>query len=51
MKKCTKDFFEAIGFEDGDDLKSMLRQIGFGMVIGIALIAVLAIGELFNTCV
>ena len=51
MKKCTKDFFEAIGFKDGDDLKSMLRQIGFGMVIGIALIAVLALGELFNTCV
>ena len=51
MKKCTKDFFEAIGFEDGDDVKSMLRQTGFGMVIGIALIAVLALGELFNTCV
>ena len=47
-KNGTKDFFEAIGFENPDDVKMMLRQIGFGMVLGLALIAVLGIGELFS---
>lgn len=48
MKKNLVDFFEAVGFENPDNVKMMLRQIGFGMVIGLALIAVLGIGELFN---
>lgn len=48
MRKDVVDFFEAVGFENTDEVKMMLRQIGFGMVIGLALIAVLGIGELFN---
>ena len=48
MRKNVVDFFEAVGFENPDEVKMMLRQIGFGMVIGMALIAVLGIGELFN---
>lgn len=48
MKKNLVDFFEAVGFENPDDVKKMLRQIGFGMVIGLALLAVLGLGELFS---
>ena len=48
MRKNVVDFFEAVGFENPDDVKMMLRQIGFGMLIGLALIAVLGLGELFN---
>ena len=48
MKKNLVDFFEAVGFENPDDVKMMLRQIGFGMVIGLALLAVLGLGELFS---
>ena len=47
-KNDCKDFFEAIGFENGSDVKVMLRQIGFGMLLGLALIAVLGLGELFS---
>ncbi len=47
-KNDCKDFFEAIGFENGSDVKMMLRQIGFGMLLGLALIAVLGLGELFS---
>ena len=47
-KNDCKDFFEAIGFENGSDVKMMLRQIGFGMLLGLALIAVLGLGELFT---
>ena len=47
MKKNVVDFFEAVGFENPDEMKMMLRQIGFGMLIGLALIAVLGLGELF----
>ena len=45
-KNGTKDFFEAIGFENPDDVKSMLKQIGFGIAIGMCLIAVLGLGEM-----
>ena len=48
MKKSINDFYEAIGFEDVDDAKMMLKQIGFGMLLGLALIAVLGIGELLS---
>ena len=48
MRKNVVDFFKAVGFENPDDVKMMLRQIGFGMVIGMALIAVLGLGELFS---
>ena len=49
MKKNDyKDFFEAMGFEDGSDVKMMLKQIGFGMVLGLALIAACGLGELFT---
>jgi len=47
-KNDFMDFFEAVGFENPDDVKMMLRQIGCGIMIGLALIAVLGIGELFN---
>jgi hypothetical protein len=47
-KNDCKDFFEAVGFENGSDVKMMLRQIGFGMLLGLALIAVLGLGELFS---
>lgn len=47
-KNDCKDFFEAVGFENGSDVKMMLRQIGFGMLLGLALIAVLGLGELFT---
>lgn len=47
-KNGTKDFFEAIGFENPDDVKSMFKQIGFGIAIGMCLIAVLGLGELFH---
>ena len=47
-KNDCKDFFEAIGFENPDDVKMMLRQIGFGMVLGLALIGMLGLGELFT---
>ena len=47
MKKNVVDFFDAVGFENPDDVKMMLRQIGFGIVIGLALLAVLGLGELF----
>lgn len=47
-KNDCKDFFEAVGFEDSDSVKMMLRQIGFGMLLGLALIAILGIGELFS---
>jgi len=47
-KNGCKDFFEAIGFENPDDVKMMLEQIGIGMVLGLALIAVLGLGELFS---
>lgn len=45
-KNGTKDFFEAIGFENPDDVKSMLKQIGFGIAIGMCLIVVLGLGEM-----
>lgn len=48
MRKNVVDFFEAVGFENPDEVKMMLRQIGLGMVIGLALIAVLGLGELFS---
>lgn len=48
MKKNACDFFEAIGFEDADDVKMMLRQIGFGIVVGLACLAVLGLGEIFS---
>lgn len=47
-KNDCKDFFEAMGFEDGSDVKMMLRQIGIGMVMGLALLAACGIGELFS---
>ena len=47
-KNDCKDFFEAVGFENGSDVKMMLRQIGFGMLLGLAPIAVLGLGELFS---
>ena len=47
-KNCTKDFFEAMGFENGDDVKMMLKQLGFGMVLGLALVAACCLGELFS---
>lgn len=47
-KNDCKDFFEAVGFENPDSVKMMLRQIGFGMLLGLALIAILGIGELFS---
>ncbi len=47
-KNDCKDFFEAVGFENCSDVKMMLRQIGFGMLLGLALIAVLGLGELFS---
>lgn len=46
-KKNVVDFFEAVGFENGDDVKMMLKQIGIGIVIGLALLVVLGLGELF----
>ena len=48
MRKNVVDVFEAVGFENGDDVKMMLKQIGFGMVVGLALLAVLGLGELFH---
>ena len=49
MKKNEcKDFFEAMGFEDGSDMKMMLKQLGFGMVLGLALVAACCLGELFS---
>lgn len=47
-KNDCKDFFEAVGFENGSDVKMMLRQIGFGMVLGLALVAACCLGELFT---
>ena len=47
-KNDCKDFFKAVGFDDPDSLKMMLRQIGFGMVMGLALLAACGLGELFN---
>lgn len=47
-KNGTKDFFEAMGFEDGSDMKMMLKQLGFGMVLGLALVAACCLGELFS---
>ena len=47
-KNGTKDFFEAMGFEDGGDVKMMLKQLGFGMVLGLALVAACCLGELFT---
>ena len=47
-KNGTKDFFEAVGFEDGNDVKMMLKQLGFGMVLGLALVASCCLGELFS---
>ena len=47
-KNGTKDFFEAVGFEDGNDVKMMLKQLGFGMVLGLALVAACCLGELFS---
>ena len=47
-KNDCKDFFEAVGFEDGTDVKMMLKQIGFGMVLGLALVAACCLGELFT---
>ena len=44
-KNGTKDFFEAMGFEDGSDMKMMLKQLGFGMVLGLALLVACGIGE------
>ena len=46
-KKNVVDFFEAVGFENGNDVKMMLKQIGIGMVIGLTLLVVLGLGELF----
>ena len=49
MKKNEcKDFFEAMGFEDVSDMKMMLKQLGFGMVLGLALVAACGLGELFT---
>ena len=45
-KNDCKDFFEAVGLEGS--VKEMLKQIGFGMLIGLGLIAVLGLGELFT---
>lgn len=47
-KNDCKDFFEAVGFEDGTDVKMMLKQIGFGIVLGLALVAACGLGELFT---
>ena len=48
MRKNLVDFFEAVGFENPNDVKCMLKQIGFGIAIGMCLIAVLGLGELFH---
>ena len=45
MKKNVRDFLEAIGFENPDEVKSMLMQLGVGIVIGIAMLVCLGLSE------
>ena len=42
-KNDCKDFFEVIGLEGS--VSEMLKQIGVGMVIGLALLAVIGVGD------
>lgn len=45
MKQNKRDFLEAIGFEDPEETKKMLMQLGVGIVIGVALIVCLGLAE------
>lgn len=45
MKQNKRDFLEAIGFEDPEETKKMLMQLGVGIVIGFALIVCLGLAE------
>ena len=45
MKQKNKDFFEALGFEDPEETKRVLMQLGVGIVIGVALIVCLGLAE------
>ena len=42
-KNDCKDFFQAVGLEGS--VSEMLKQIGVGMVIGLALLAVIGVGD------
>ena len=45
MKQTKKNFFEAIGFENPDEIKKMLMQLGVGIVFGVAILVLLGLGE------
>ena len=45
-KNDCKDFFETIGLEGS--MKEMLKQIGFGMLLGLGLLLACCLGELFE---
>ena len=46
MKQSNRDFLEAIGFEGNE--KDMLRQMAFGIGVGIVLILALGLAELIG---
>ena len=45
MKQTKKNFFEALGFEDPEETKRVLMQLGVGIVFGVAILVLLGLGE------
>lgn len=46
MKQSNRDFLEAIGFEGNE--KDMLKQMAFGMGVGLVMVLFLGLAELIG---